>query len=235
MKKVIIAMTAVCCSTNLLFSQVNDSLKTNSQRTLKNEIGISIDNINMNDFLRLNLKNVSLQYKHTLGHYSVRAGVYSYESINYISYNGYPDSVFNSNYHYTIYPNVLYHITQTVKNYGGTLGLQRNLILRHNLSFFYGMDFHVSHISNVSNVFTIYLQQNTNTDESYGTSIKPNNSNYHGYEIGIVPLAGITQGFSKHFSVSAELNLMFNIIKYQNVSMQNQSDVKAKVLLSYRI
>ena len=238
MKKVIVAVTAMCCCINLVFSQNTDSLKTNSSDVMKNEFGITFENINLDNILILNLKNVSLQYKRRIGNYSVRAGIFYYNNYYKDSYFGFDiDTLPISNPKHNL-PNVEYRTFHTVKTYGGKIGLERNKKLFENTDLFYGLDINISNISNVLNVSYIPIVQDPKLlYETYlSTNQRPSNWNYHGYQIGLVPFLGVTQHVTQHFSASVELDMIFNYIKYyHNTSMLNNFDTKAKVILSYRI
>jgi len=212
-----------------LFSQTIDSTFNNkmiidTMAQPANEFGISLDNIKMNDFLSSIFNNVSLHYKHKFKTVSVRAEYFTYYYNSFSYCYGIPDT--NKD------PTVEYHVKQEFKSYGAAVGIEKDVALSGNTTFFYGMDVALSHVNYRSETSDIYFSPETKIPQTYGlVFIKngPKNFILNGYTMSFNPLVGITQNIGTHFSATVEMNLMFHYLT------RLESDLKTRLIINYRI
>jgi len=218
-----------------LFSQTIDSTFNNkmiidTMAQPANEFGISLDNIKMNDFLSSIFNNVSLHYKHKFKTVSVRAEYFTYYYNSFSYCYGIPDT--NKD------PTVEYHVKQEFKSYGAAVGIEKDVALSGNTTFFYGMDVALSHVNYRSETSDIYFSPETKIPQTYGlVFIKngPKNFILNGYTMSFNPLVGITQNIGTHFSATVEMNLMFHYTDYQQYLTRLESDLKTRLIINYRI
>jgi len=228
MKKLIVVLSLIFCFTNQSFSETSDSLQLTS-KVKRNEIGISLRGMNnltnsnwsMSDF-------ITLSYKRKINDFALRFALYHYTKEKVESYNNLikvNDSILILTYY------------KTKTDYlGAKIGIERDVKISNNLVFFYGIDVFYSNIKEehfVSSVWYIYGNEiekiNGNADSF---SNNPDNTSF-GYEVGINPIAGITQYFSPVCSATLEFSFLSYYTKIKDTSRTTPLDERLKLTISF--
>jgi len=232
MKKLIIVLAIFGCSSNLLFSQT-DTAQTNSTGIYKNEFGISLDNINMNNILNFNPKNISLFYKRKFNSFSIRAGFFTKSTFsNTILFsNTNIDSVFNE-------PNIEYHIFSTYRKTGASLGIEKIIYKESNVTFYCGFDLSYSNLNYFSKSTSISIdpnKKNTSANSYFITNKKPSDFYLSGNSKSFNPFLGFTNKITEHLAVTLECTLLFTDSKYSYYSSIFETDLNGRLIISYRM
>jgi len=223
MKANSIVIAALCCWSNLSFSQNTDSLKTQNTAKYKNEFGISL--------VDANFYRPYFQYKRKMESYSIRAVVYS-DNRNYQSlYYGITDTTSPTK------PNVQYHVIRELRTLGGKIGIEKGSKIFESTKLFYGFDVGLSHIKDRSKTYDLYLKTDSNNTFSSLLIVpyRPTEYNLNGYSFEVAPIVGLNQRISNHFSASVELNLLFKYLNFNTNSRTFEYNSNVKVFLSYQI
>jgi len=233
MKTLIVFLAIIGICPNLIFSQISDSTISKKNKLNKNLYGISLDNINMNNILNFNPKNISIIYKRNYNAFSIRLGIFTKNdySKNILYSNTNVDSIYSE-------PNIEYHIYNNYKRTGASLGIEKNIYDDSNISFYYGFDLSYTNLNYFSKSESINIdksRKNTSIESYILTNKKPSDVSLSGNSKCFKPFLGFTNNITEHFAVAFELNLLFNRVKYTYYPSTMNTDLSGKIIICCRI